>query len=91
MELLVGARLSPMVVSITKGVLEARCSSMVTTTTSSSLSLSNSQDIREEGRNNSTVMVDIIMKSRTFTDRKGDRETSNFCHHCLIFLLFGRY
>ena len=84
MELEAGARLSLMVANITKVGQVDRWSSMVTTTMSNSLSQFSSQDIREEDRSKFMVMVDIIMKSRTFTDRREDRETSKFCHHCFI-------
>ena len=84
MELEAGARLSLVVANITKVGQVDRWSSMVTTTMSNSLNQSSSQDIREEARNKSMVMVDTIMRSRTFTDRMGDKETSKFCHQCLF-------
>ena len=85
MELGAGARFSHLVVTITRAGQGARLSSMVSHTVSNSLSLFSSQDIREEDRSKFMVMVDIIMKSRTFTDRREDRETSKFCHYCYIY------
>ena len=79
------ARFSHLVVSITKAGQGARLSSTVIIIMSNSLSLFSSQDTREEDKSKSMVMEVIIMKSRTFTDRRGDRETSKLCHQCFIY------
>ena len=78
-------RFSHLVVSITRAGQQARLSSMVIDIVSNSLSLFSSQDTREGDKSKSMAMVDIIMKSRTFTDKRGDRETSKHCHQCFIY------
>ena len=85
MEQGVVARFSHLVVSIIRAGQVDRLSSMVRDIVSNSLSLFSSQDTREEDKSKSMAMVDIIMKSRTFTDRRGDRETSKLCHHHFIY------